>query len=275
MLSIGIPVIAAIVAVGVVVVLVSANGMPVPSLTAPTATPSASPGPIISPTPVFSTPTPSVNLPTPVSSASSDKTTYSIDDPTSIWVVVNKQRPIPDASSFVPPNLVSPPAGIPNPNGHRLRQETATALKSMADAAAAEIGTTLVAQSGYRSYESQTAAYQYYVDLNGQAGADLTSARPGHSEHQTGFTIDILDTTSGCSIDGPCFGSSVSGQWLAANAYRFGFVLRYPEGKTAITGYEYEPWHFRYVGVELATEMHNTGIQTLEEFFGLPAAPSY
>jgi D-alanyl-D-alanine carboxypeptidase len=63
--------------------------------------------------------------------------------------------------------------------------------------------------------------------------------------------------------------------WLAANAYRFGFILRYPQGLENITGYEYEPWHFRYVGVALATEMHKEGVQTLEQFFGLPAAPNY
>ena len=63
--------------------------------------------------------------------------------------------------------------------------------------------------------------------------------------------------------------------WIAENAYRFGFIVRYPDGKTPITGYEYEPYHLRYVGVELATEMHTTGVATLEEFFGLPAAPAY
>jgi hypothetical protein len=70
----------------------------------------------------------------------------------------------------------------------------------------------------------------------------------------------------------PCWGDTPHAQWLAANAYRFGFIVRYPDGKTDITGYEYEPYHMRYVGIELATEMHNSGITTLEEFFGLPPA---
>lgn len=263
LLGIGIPVVVAIVAAGVVTVLLQANGTA--SLVSSPATPTSSPVPTVVPS----------SEPTPTPTPSFNKTAQSIDDPNSIWVVVNKQRPIEDAADFVPSGLSELPAGIPNPNGHRLRQETVAALTSLSDAAAAELGSTLVAQSGYRSYDSQTAAYQYYVNNLGQAGADKTSARPGYSEHQTGLAIDILDTTSGCSVDGPCFGSSASGQWLAANAYRFGFILRYPADKTAVTGYEYEPWHFRYVGVELATEMHTTGVETLEEFFGLAAAPDY
>jgi D-alanyl-D-alanine carboxypeptidase len=72
-----------------------------------------------------------------------------------------------------------------------------------------------------------------------------------------------------------CFADTPQGLWLAANAWKYGFMLRYPNGKTPITGYEFEPWHYRYVGLELAAELHTTGIQTLEEFFGLPPAPTY
>ncbi|KQM60995.1 hypothetical protein ASF79_01000 [Agreia sp. Leaf335] len=204
-----------------------------------------------------------------------DKSARSIDDPTSIWFVVNKTRPIPDAANYVPPDLVSLRSDIPNPNGFPLRQEAADALAVMVDAASAETGQQLVAQSGYRSYGIQVNAYNRYVGQLGTAGADLTSARPGFSEHQTGMAIDLLATGSGCSLDGPCFGDTTAGQWLAANAYRFGFLLSYPADKTAVTGYEYEPWHFRYIGVDLSTEMHNEGVTTLEEFFGLPAAPGY
>ena len=108
----------------------------------------------------------------------------------------------------------------------------------------------------------------------GQAGADLTSARPGHSEHQTGLAVDISAVPATCALD-QCFADTVQGKWLAKNAYKWGFVLRYPNKMTSITGYEFEPWHYRYVGVELATEMHTTGIKTLEQFFDLPAAPGY
>jgi LAS superfamily LD-carboxypeptidase LdcB len=199
----------------------------------------------------------------------------SIDDPTSLWVVVDKRRPLTDASSYVPPDLTTLPAGIPNPNGHLLRSEAVSALTSMFATAKVETGKQLVAQSGYRSYSSQQSAYDYYVSRLGQAGADLTSARPGFSEHQTGLAMDILDTTSGCGLDDRCFASTDAGRWLAANAYRFGWVLRYPEGQTAIAGYEFEPWHYRYVGIPLATDMHDRGIPTLEQYFGLPPAPSY
>jgi D-alanyl-D-alanine carboxypeptidase len=204
-----------------------------------------------------------------------DKAAMSIDDPTSPWVVVNKLRPIADGADYVPPDLVDLPADMPNPNGYQLRADAAAALEEMFHAALSEIGVQLVAQSGYRSYSVQVRAYDYYVNSLGVAGADLTSARPGFSEHQTGMAMDILDTVSGCSTDGRCFADTAAGQWLAANAYRFGYVLRYPDGGTPITGYEYEPWHYRWVGVPAATEMHNTGVATLEEFFGLPAAPDY
>jgi D-alanyl-D-alanine carboxypeptidase len=213
--------------------------------------------------------------PAPAAPPGFDKSARSIDDPNSIWFVVNKTRQIPDAAGYVPPDLVSLRADIPNPNGFPLRQEAADALAVMADTAAAETGQQLVAQSGYRDYGVQVNAYNRYVNQLGTAGADRTSARPGYSEHQTGMAIDILATGSGCTLEGPCFGDTTAGQWLAANAYRFGYLLRYPADKTAVTGYEYEPWHFRYIGVDLATEMHNQGVTTLEEFFGLPAAPGY
>jgi D-alanyl-D-alanine carboxypeptidase len=232
--------------------------------------------PTLIPAPVFTAAaaTPQEPAPAPASDGF-DKSARSIDDPTSIWFVVNKTRPIPDASTYIPPDLVDLRADIPNPYGYPLRQEAADALATMADAATAEIGQQLVAQSGYRAYDIQEIVYNRYVAQLGTAGADLTSARPGYSEHQTGMAIDILATGSGCSLDGPCFGETTAGQWLAANAYRFGYLLSYPADKTEVTGYEYEPWHFRYIGVDLATEMHNEGVTTLEEFFGLPAAPGY
>ena len=232
--------------------------------------------PTLIPAPVFTAAAATPQEPAPAPAPDGfDTSARSIDDPTSIWFVVNKTRPIPDASTYIPPDLVDLRADIPNPYGYPLRQEAADALATMADAATAEIGQQLVAQSGYRAYDIQEIVYNRYVAQLGVAGADLTSARPGYSEHQTGMAIDILATGSGCSLDGPCFGETTAGQWLAANAYRFGFLLSYPADKTAVTGYEYEPWHFRYVGVDLSTEMHNEGVTTLEEFFGLPAAPGY
>ncbi|MCS5717573.1 M15 family metallopeptidase [Herbiconiux sp. CPCC 205763] len=235
------------------------------------ATPSATPTPSATvpgiPAPAFT--------PEPPPPPAFDKAALSIDDPTSPWVVVNKLRPLQNGADYVPPDLVDLPADMPNPNGYQMRADAAASLEEMFHAALGEIGVQLVAQSGYRSYSVQVGAYDYYVNQLGTAGADLTSARPGFSEHQTGMAMDILDTVSGCSTDGRCFADTAAGQWLAANAYRFGWVLRYPDGGTPVTGYEFEPWHYRWVGVPLATEMHDTGVSTLEEFFGLPAAPDY
>lgn len=193
-----------------------------------------------------------------------DKTKYSLNDPTSIWVVVNKQRPL-TPIDYAPADLVT--IG----NNQLMRSEAASHLTSMlADAKTA--GYTLTPASGYRSYATQTNTYNSEVKAYGQATADSESARPGYSEHQTGWAVDL--GSDGCNVQ-DCFGSTPGGMWAAANAYKYGFILRYLPDKVAITGYRNEAWHFRYVGVELSTEMHQEGITTLEEFFGLPAAPSY
>lgn len=225
--------------------------IPIPSTASPT--PTATPTPTPTPIPTF------------------DREARSIDDPDSLWVVANKLRPL-QPQSYSPSDLVQVP--IPYVYEPYLRRDAADAAVEMFAAARAEAGLDLQSQSSYRSYDSQVRIYNGWVARLGQAAADLTSARPGHSEHQTGLSIDISSVPSVCALD-QCFGDTPHGQWLAANAYRFGFHLRYPADYTPITGYEYEPWHFRYVGVELATELHETGIQTLEEFFGLPAAPTY
>ncbi|OPJ55414.1 M15 family metallopeptidase [Alkalithermobacter paradoxus] len=133
-------------------------------------------------------------------------------------------------------------------------------------------GITLHAFSTYRSYDRQRMIYSNYVSKYGQARADKFSARPGHSEHQTGLAFDIggADTTVWLSQK---FGKSPEGKWLVENAHKYGFVLRYPQGKEHITGYMYEPWHFRYVGVEWSTKIVESGL-TLDEYFGV-VSPSY
>ena len=220
------------------------------------------------------TPTPTATrtpTPTPTPTPTFDTARYSIDDPASLWVVVNKLRPL-SPTTYVPGDLVR--ANIPATQEMLMRAETAAAAEAMFAAAQAEAGLTLRLESAYRSFDSQTRIYNGWVNSLGQAGADLTSARPGHSEHQTGFAIDIGASPASCSLD-QCFADTPHGLWLAANAHRFGFTLRYANGMTPITGYEFEPWHYRYVGLELAAELRTTGILTLEEFFGLPAAPDY
>lgn len=199
-----------------------------------------------------------------------DKTQFSTDDPASRWVVVNKLRPLQPID--YEPALVR--ANVTHVYAPLMRPEAAVALQQMFDAGAAEGAGGMQLQNSYRSYATQVAVHTQQVAQYGQATADAQSARPGFSEHQTGYALDIATVPSVCAIQ-ECFGVTPQGQWLAANAYRFGFVLRYPQGKQAVTGYIVEPWHFRYVGVELATEMHRVGITTLEEFFGLPPAPDY
>lgn len=210
--------------------------------------------------------------PTPAAAASGQSTA----DPNSPWVVVNKINPIADAANFVP-SLADIPGHIPNPNGHRLHPFTVEALERLADAASEEIGETLIMQSGYRSYSSQQSAFDYWVrDRGSVEEAEKTSARPGYSEHQTGFAADLCGVNSGgCVLDGPEFGDTRAGLWLAENSWRFGFILRYPADKTEVTGYEYEPWHFRFVGEDLARDMHERGITTLEERFGIAGSTSY
>ena len=191
-------------------------------------------------------------------------------DPASITVVVNKQRPL-NPISWEPGDLRMP-AGIPNTNGQPVRAEAATALESMyAEASAAGLPFTIT--SAYRSYGLQVSLFESYAARDGVAAAETYSARPGHSEHQTGLAVD-LDDGSGCAFES-CFGETATGQWLRENAHRFGFILRYDAGQEPVVGFIYEPWHFRYVGTQVAGDMHERGIKNLEEYFGLPAAPSY
>ncbi len=210
--------------------------------------------------------------PTPTPTPTFNKTANSIDDSNSIWVVVNKLRPL-NPQDYRPADLIDVP--VPYVYAPQLRQVAATAVVAMFAKFKAETGLAMQSQSAYRSFDTQTSVYQGWVSSLGQKGADLTSARPGHSEHQTGLAIDVNALPgSPCTLE-PCFADTPQAQWMAANAYTFGFIVRYPSDKTPITGYESEPYHMRYVGIELATEMHTTGITTLEEFFGLPAAPDY
>jgi D-alanyl-D-alanine carboxypeptidase len=199
-----------------------------------------------------------------------NKTQYSLTDPTSIWVVVNKLRPLQPANFT--PTLVT--LDVPHVSAPQMTQEAGDALLKMFAAAAAAGAGQLQIQNSYRSYSVQVNTHNSLVASLGQAAADAQSARPGYSEHQTGLAVDVAAYPSKCDI-AACFGQTPQGIWLAANSWQYGYILRYPADKTAITGYIYEPWHFRYVGVALSTEMHNDGIETMEEFFGLPAAPDY
>jgi D-alanyl-D-alanine carboxypeptidase len=233
-------------------------------------TPDRTRGPSPSPT-VSADPSPS---PTPTPTPTFNRQALSIDDPTSLWVVVDKLRPLQPAS-YIPPDLVLPAVPhISSAASSSMRAEAATALQSMFAAAASEGAGAMQIQNAYRSFVVQTNTHNSLVRSLGEAKADAQSARPGYSEHQTGLAVDIAASPSRCDIQA-CFAQTPQGSWLAASAYRFGFVLRYPSDKQAVTGYVFEPWHYRYVGLALAAEMHATGVTTLEEFFGLPPAPAY
>lgn len=126
----------------------------------------------------------------------------------------------------------------------------------------------LTAFSTYRSFEYQEELYERYVTRDGKEAADRYSARPGYSEHQTGLAFDIGEVNYEQYWASSEFGETEAGKWLAENAHRFGFILRYPLGKEELTGYMHESWHFRYVGTEIAKEIYEKNI-TLEEYVGL------
>ena len=204
-----------------------------------------------------------------------DKSQYSLDEPSSLWVIANKQRPL-QPTSYAPNDLVAPEVTLRLPASSEemlLRTAAANALEELF-AAAKQDGLDLMLASAYRSYSYQEGLYNTYVKQQGQSTADTQSARPGYSEHQTGLAADIEPASRECEVT-TCFADMPEGKWLAEHAYEYGFVIRYPQGKADVTGYIYEPWHLRYVGKELATEVRQQDVPTLEEFFDLPAAPDY
>ena len=184
--------------------------------------------------------------------------------PDALDVLVNKQRFMP--SDYIPKDLVTVdvPTCLADPEVNQLRKPAADALKELFEGAKQE-GYILVARSGYRSYQTQKALHQSVENNHGKEYADKYSAIPGQSEHQTGLAMDITSATVDYQLSGD-FGDTSEGTWVKDNAYKYGFIIRYPYGKESIVGYEYEPWHLRYLGVELATEIYESGM-TMEEYF--------
>jgi len=189
-------------------------------------------------------------------------------DPSSLTVIVNKGTSLP--ADYVPADLVKP--DIHRRGGHTLlRQDAATALEEMNAAAIAEVGKPLQLVSGYRSFGDQEKTYARYVRKDGEDHADTYSARPGYSEHQTGLAAD-LSTVRGKLEK---FGDTKLGEWTTENSWRFGFILRYTDENEPQTGYQSEPWHYRFIGKDLAAQYHSSGATSLEEFLGAPPAPAY
>jgi zinc D-Ala-D-Ala carboxypeptidase len=196
-----------------------------------------------------------------------NKSQYSIYDPTSIWVIVNKSRPL-NPLNYVPPDLVVPYVKLQlSPKSERMhvRQIIAGPLQDLF-AAAVKDGFHLILLSGYRSEAYQEKIYARYEKKLRRAS--IASAKPGYSEHQTGLAVDLNRDKDLKCLAMPCFANMPEAKWLADHAHEFGFIIRYEKDKESVSGYEYEPWHLRYVGKELATELFNTH-ETMEEFFGI------
>lgn len=187
--------------------------------------------------------------------------TVVMEMPTGYDFLVNKYQALP--STYAPNDLVC------ESNGVNLRQE---AFNAFADVRSAlqEQGMNLYLHSGYRSYAYQDGLYNRYVNESGIEYADETSARPGFSEHQSGLGMDILSVPNvAIDLTNEHFENTEEYQWMLDNAYKYGLILRYPEGQEDVTGYVFEPWHWRYVGIDVATFMKENDIKTLEEFYAL------
>lgn len=169
-------------------------------------------------------------------------------------IIANKSYSLP--SNFVPNNLVTI-------NGYiRVVDYVRDAFNELKSDSSV-LGLNIYASSGYRSYSDQKYIYDNYVRMDGKEKADTYSSRAGYSDHQTGLTIDL--NTVNIS-----FAGTNESNWLKDNCWKYGFIIRYPEGKDSITGYTYEPWHIRYVGKELAKTLYNNGNWlSLEEYFGI------
>lgn len=173
-------------------------------------------------------------------------------------ILVNKYYSLPE--KYAPSDIVDVSnwygfAGI------KAKKITYDAFKEMSAAAKKE-GITLIINSGYRTYESQKQVYNQYKNEKGQEYADNYAARPDYSEHQSGLALDII--TYGAT--GENFDTTKAFKWLKQNAYKYGFILRYPKGKENITGYQYESWHYRYLGKNLAKKVNQSGL-TFDEYY--------
>ena len=181
-----------------------------------------------------------------------------ITEPDIYLVLVNKEFKLPN--DYVPSNLEIISNEYANDNKY-LRKEAKEAFEKLSGDAK-ELGYKVIAVSTYRDYNYQDRLYNEYVSDKGIDYADQCSARPGHSEHQTGLAVDVM----GSNDDYDEFENSIEFEWMKNNSYRYGFILRYPKGKEKITGFKYEPWHYRYVGSDVAKVIYEENI-TLEEYY--------
>lgn len=175
-------------------------------------------------------------------------------------ILVNKYYLLP--SSYEPENLVNISNDYAWQNTNKLNKDAFDSFKIMHNAAKDE-GIYLMINSAYRSYNNQEEVYNYYTTKYDQKYADKIAARPGASEHQTGLAIDVFSMKDRVMKS---FSSSPTYSWLKDNSYKYGFILRYPEGKENITGYDFESWHYRYIGVHHANKLYKLNI-TFDEYY--------
>ena len=180
-----------------------------------------------------------------------------------LLILVNKEHPV--TQDYKPDDLVKIIYYVPDRSEKTryMRAEAAEAFHQMVDKAAGD-GVVLRMTTAYRSYDFQKLLFDNYAAQEGEEKANTFSAKPGQSEHQTGLAVDVSSPSVDYQLSND-YGKTTEGKWIADQAYRFGFVLRFPPGKEDITGYQYEPWHLRYVGLTAAKEIHEGGL-TLEEY---------
>lgn len=188
--------------------------------------------------------------------ANLDKPQYGYDIPTDSYddpyIIVNKYYKVPE--DYRPDDLVSV-------DGYEMRRDTGEAYKKMKRAAADE-GKRIRVVSAYRSVEYQRGLYNRYLSTDSKANVDRYSARPGYSEHHTGMALDLFGSVDGLRS----FVNTPEYEWVKENCWKYGFIIRYTTDIESITGYENEPWHIRYVGTEVSTDMREKGIASFEEY---------
>lgn len=185
--------------------------------------------------------------------------------PDSITVLVNTVHGLPDG--YKPDDLVYPDVPFlfkEKIEKRMMRKEAAAALEQLFEGARKD-GIYLAGVSAYRSQATQETLFNHYVQKDGLDKAKTYSAVPGHSEHQSGLAIDVSGSAGHCAAES-CFAGTKEAEWLKDHAYEYGYIIRYPDGRENITKIKYEPWHIRYVGLQVAKEITERGI-TLEEYY--------
>jgi D-alanyl-D-alanine carboxypeptidase len=188
-----------------------------------------------------------------------------ISNPENIVTIVNKEKTLPGTYSPTDLDIPNIPFTFEEIIDKRFLRIDAIEPVEQLFAAAEEDNIELFGVSGYRSYERQDLIFQYQVELMGLEEANRLVALPGQSEHQLGLALDVTSKSAELKLTEE-FGETVEGKWLKENAYKFGFIIRYPLGKEGLTGYEYEPWHIRYVGTEVAEYLYKNDL-VLEQLF--------